>query len=330
MKKTALSGVQVTGSLHLGNYLGAIVNWLKMQEEYDCFFFLADMHSITIDRSPLELNNSILQTAAIYLATGLKPEKTTIFAQSMVTEHAELAWILNCVTPIVWLKRMTQFKDKAGKDQENTGLGLFSYPVLMAADILLYNADVVPVGDDQKQHIELTRDIAGVVNRKFDQEILKVPEPLIIGSRSRIMSLKDGRKKMSKSDSSDLSRINLSDNKDQIYQKIKKAKTDHLAEISYDQTSRPEVSNLIDIYSILSGQNIDQIVTQFASSGFAKFKEDLAEIIITTLEPINIKYKELMLNQDYLVNVLGDGAEKAKIPASKTLDKVKKLFGFVV
>ncbi|XVN42682.1 MAG: tryptophan--tRNA ligase [Candidatus Rickettsia vulgarisii] len=330
MKKTALSGVQVTGSLHLGNYLGAIVNWLKMQEECDCFFFLADMHSITIDRSPSELNNSILQTAAIYLATGLKPEKTTIFAQSMIAEHAELAWILNCVTPIGWLKRMAQFKDKAGKDQENAGLGLFSYPVLMAADILLYNADVVPVGDDQKQHIELTRDIAGVVNRKFNQEVLKVPEPLIIGSRARIMSLKDGQKKMSKSDPSDLSRINLSDDKDQIYQKIKKAKTDHLAEISYDHATRPEVSNLIDIYSNLSGKNIEQVVTQYSGSGFAKFKEDLAEVIITTLEPINIKYNELMTNQDYLVTILRNGANRAKVPASKTLDKVKKLFGFVV
>lgn len=330
MKKTALSGVQVTGSLHLGNYLGAIVNWLNIQDEYDCFFFLADMHSITIDRSSSELNNSILQTAAIYLATGLDPDKTTIFAQSMVAEHAELAWILNCVTPIGWLKRMTQFKDKAGKDQENAGLGLFSYPVLMAADILLYNADIVPVGDDQKQHIELTRDIAGVVNRKFNQEVLKVPEPLIIGSRARIMSLKDGRKKMSKSDPSDLSRINLSDDKDQIHQKIKKAKTDHLAEISYDHPTRPEVSNLIDIYSILSGKNIEQVVTQYAGSGFAKFKEDLAEVIISTLEPINIKYNELMLNQDYLVTILRNGTDRAKVPASKTLDRVKKLFGFVM
>lgn len=330
MKKTALSGVQVTGSLHLGNYLGAIINWLKMQEEYDCFFFLADMHSITIDRSPSELNNSILQTAAIYLATGLKPEKTTIFAQSMVTEHAELAWILNCVTPIGWLKRMTQFKDKAGKDQENAGLGLFSYPVLMAADILLYNADVVPVGDDQKQHIELTRDIAGVVNRKFNQEVLKVPEPLIIGSRARIMSLKDGQKKMSKSAPSDLSRINLSDDKDKIYQKIKKAKTDHLVEISYDYATRPEVSNLIDIYSILSGKSVDQVVTQYSSSGFSKFKEDLAEVIISVLEPINVKYNQLMLNQDYLVTILRNGADRAKLPARKTLDRVKEFFGFVV
>ncbi|MDR0774287.1 MAG: tryptophan--tRNA ligase [Rickettsia sp.] len=329
MKKTALSGVQVTGALHLGNYLGSISNWLKIQDEYNCLFFLADLHSITIDRLPLELNSSILQTVAMYIATGLLPEKTTIFAQSMVKEHTELAWILNCVTPLGWLKRMTQFKDKAGKDQESAGLGLLSYPVLMAADILLYNADCVPVGDDQKQHLELTRDIAAIINRKFNQEVLKLPEPLIQGS-SRIMSLKDGRKKMSKSDSSDLSRVNLNDSRDQIYQKIKKAKTDHLAEISYDRQNRLEISNLIDIYCSLSGINVETIVEQYQNTGFAKFKDDLADIIITTLIPINTKYAELMKNQDYLVTTLHEGADKARITAAKTLSKIKKLFGFVV
>jgi tryptophanyl-tRNA synthetase len=329
MKKTALSGVQVTGALHLGNYLGSISNWLKIQDEYNCLFFLADLHSITIDRLPLELNSSILQTVAMYIATGLLPEKTTIFAQSMVKEHTELAWILNCVTPLGWLKRMTQFKDKAWKDQESAGLGLLSYPVLMAADILLYNADCVPVGDDQKQYLELTRDIAAIINRKFNQEVLKLPEPLIQGS-SRIMSLKDGRKKMSKSDSSDLSRVNLNDSRDQIYQKIKKAKTDHLAEISYDRQNRLEISNLIDIYCSLSGINVETIVEQYQNTGFAKFKDDLADIIITTLIPINTKYAELMKNQDYLVTTLHEGADKARITAAKTLSKIKKLFGFVV
>ncbi|WP_425362940.1 tryptophan--tRNA ligase [Candidatus Tisiphia endosymbiont of Hybos culiciformis] len=329
MKKTALSGCQVTGALHLGNYLGAIVNWSKLQDEYNCLFFLADLHAITIDRSPIELNSSILQTVAIYIATGLVPEKTTIFVQSMVKEHTELAWILNCVTPLGWLKRMTQFKDKAGKDQENAGLGLLSYPVLMAADILLYNADIVPVGDDQKQHLELTRDIAAIINRKFNQDILKLPEPLIQGS-SRIMSLKDGRKKMSKSDPSDLSRINLNDSRDQIYQKIKKAKTDHLAEISYDPQNRPEISNLINIYRSLSGTNIDKIVDQYQNAGFAKFKDDLADIIITTLTPINTKYAELMKNPDYLITTLHNGADKARIIATKTLTEIKKLMGFVV
>ncbi len=329
MKKTALSGCQVTGDLHLGNYLGAIVNWSKIQDEYNCLFFLADLHAITIDRSPIELNSSILQTVAIYIATGLVPEKTTIFAQSMVKEHTELAWILNCVTPLGWLKRMTQFKDKAGKDQENAGLGLLSYPVLMAADILLYNADIVPVGDDQKQHLELTRDIAAIINRKFNRDVLKLPEPLIQGS-SRIMSLKDGRKKMSKSDPSDLSRINLNDSPDQIYQKIKKAKTDHLAEISYDPQNRPEISNLIDIYCSLSGTNVDKIVDQYQNAGFAKFKEELADIIITTLAPIHGKYVELMKNQDYLITTVHNGADKAKITAAKTLVEIKKLMGFVI
>ncbi|WP_342268132.1 tryptophan--tRNA ligase [Candidatus Tisiphia endosymbiont of Empis tessellata] len=329
MKKTSLSGCQVTGTLHLGNYLGAIVNWSKLQDEYNCLFFLADLHAITIDRSPIELNSSILQTVAIYIATGLVPEKTTIFAQSMVKEHTELAWILNCVTPLGWLKRMTQFKDKAGKDQESAGLGLLSYPVLMAADILLYNADIVPVGDDQKQHLELTRDIAAIINRKFNQEVLKLPEPLIQGS-SRIMSLKDGRKKMSKSDPSDLSRINLNDSQDQIYKKIKKAKTDHLAEISYDPQNRPEISNLINIYCSLSGSNVDTIVNQYQNTGFAKFKDDLADIIITTLTPINTKYAELMKNQDYLVSTLHNGADKARVIATRTLTEIKKLMGFVV
>lgn len=329
MKKTALSGSQVTGTLHLGNYLGSISNWLTIQDEYNCLFFLADLHSITIDRSPIELNSSILQTVAMYIATGLLQEKTTIFAQSMVKEHTELAWILNCVTPLGWLKRMTQFKDKAGKDQESAGLGLLSYPVLMAADILLYNADIVPVGDDQKQHLELTRDIAAIINRKFNQDILKLPEPLIQGS-SRIMSLKDGRKKMSKSDPSDLSRINLNDSRDQIYQKIKKAKTDHLAKISYDPQNRPEISNLINIYCSLSGSNVDTIVNQYQNTGFAKFKDDLADIIITTLTPINTKYAELMKNQDDLITTLHEGSDKARITAAKTLTEIKKLFGFVM
>jgi len=330
MKKTVLSGAQATGSLHLGNYLGSIINWIKMQDDFNCYFFLADLHAITIDRSPTELRSSILQTAALYIACGLSPEKTIIFAQSMVKEHAELAWILNCVTPIGWLKRMTQFKDKAGAAQENASLGLFSYPVLMTADILLYKADIVPVGDDQKQHLELARDIAAVINRKFDKEVLKVPEPLIQGSGARIMSLKDGRKKMSKSDLSDLSRINLTDNESQIYQKIKKAKTDLITDITYDRITRPEVSNLLDIYSTLSAETIEVLVNRYQQSGFACFKKDLAEIIITRLKSISIKYTDLMQNQDYLLHVLKSGADKAREQASKTVAEVKELFGFFI
>ncbi len=329
MKKIAVSGTQATGNMHLGNYLGSIINWLKMQDDYQCFFFLADLHAITINRAPEELRSSTLQTTAIYLAAGLSPDKVTIFTQSSIKEHAELAWILNCVTPLGWLKRMTQFKDKAGKDQEKAGLGLFSYPVLMAADILLYQADIVPVGEDQQQHLELTRDIAGVVNRKFDCDVFKLPEALIQGPTTRVMSLKDGLKKMSKSDHSDASRINLSDSNDQIYQKIKKAKTDNIMEISYDPKLRPEISNLIDIYSALSNIKIEEIITRYQGTGFAKFKEELAEVIILNLSPLTKKYNELIQNQDYLYSILRKGADKARSDAAKTIDKVKELFGFI-
>ncbi|HJD55585.1 MAG TPA: tryptophan--tRNA ligase [Rickettsia endosymbiont of Pyrocoelia pectoralis] len=330
MKKTVLSGVQATGSLHLGNYLGSIRNWVKMQDEYNCFFFLADLHAITVEITPLELRNSIIETLAIYLAAGLDPNKVTIFAQSMVKEHAELAWLLNCVTPLGWLKRMTQFKDKAGKDQEKACLGLFSYPVLMAADILIYKADIVPVGEDQKQHLELTRDIAGVINRKFDKEILKVPEPLISSSGTRIMSLKDGNKKMSKSDPSDFARINLKDDNDLISQKIKKAKTDHLSFVSYDKQERPEISNLLDIYRSLSEKSLEKIIGHYQNQGFAKFKEDLAEIIITNLQPMRDEYLKLMNDQKYLLQILHKGAEKARVRASETVTELKEQFGFVV
>ncbi|ABV75054.1 tryptophanyl-tRNA synthetase [Rickettsia akari str. Hartford] len=330
MKKTVLSGVQATGSLHLGNYLGSIRHWVKMQEEYNCFFFLADLHSITVDIKPSELNNSIIGVLAVYLAAGLNPDKVTIFAQSMVKEHAEFAWLLNCVTPLGWLKRMTQFKDKAGSDQEKAYLGLFSYPVLMAADILIYKADIVPVGEDQKQHLELTRDIAGVINRKFDKEILKVPEPLISGSGTRIMSLRDGLNKMSKSDISDFARINLKDDNDLIHQKIKKAKTDHLSFVSYDKETRPEISNLLDIYRSLSEESLEKIINNYQNQGFTKFKEDLAEIIITNLQPIRDKYLELMNDKEYLLKILRSGAEKASIRASETVNAVKEQFGFVI
>lgn len=329
MKKTALSGTQTTGNCHLGNYLGSIVNWVNMQNDYNCLFFLADLHAITVDRTEQELNSSIYSTAAIYLSCGLDLEQTTIFTQSSVRELTELAWIFNCVTPIGWLKRMTQFKDKAGKNQETAGLGLFSYPVLMAADILIYKADVVPVGEDQKQHLELTRDIAGVINRKCGREVFKLPIPLIQGSATRIMSLKDGRKKMSKSDESDLARINLTDSADQIVQKIKKAKTDSIVEISYDHDQRPEISNLIDIYSALSSNSIEEIITKYQAVAFAKFKHDLAELIVEKLMPINSKYNELMKNQDYLLAVLEKGGEKAATIAAKTLKEVKELFGFI-
>jgi len=328
-KKITVSGVQATGSIHIGNYVGSILNWVNMQDEYKCFFFLADLHAITIDRSSEELNSSIIKTIAIYLASGLDPHKSTIFAQSSVKEHTELAWMLNCVAPIGMLKRMTQFKDKSGKDQEAANLGLLSYPVLMAADILLYNADLVPVGDDQKQHLEFTRDLAGIVNRKFNKDVFKLPEPVIQGQGTRIMSLRDGRSKMSKSDPSDLSRINLNDDADLICQKIKKAKTDTIDTISHDREARPEISNLINIYSCMSNKTIKSIENQYLNVGFAQFKKDLSDIIIAKLGPINDRYKDLMKNQDYLLSVLQDGGSKARIVAEKTIFDVKELFGFI-
>lgn len=329
MKKIALSGIQTTGNLHLGNYLGSIQNWLEMQDDYNCYFFLANLHSITIDMNPDELKNATLSSAATYLASGIDPKKSIIFAQSDVKEHTELAWMLNCITPLGWLKRMTQFKDKAGKKQDNANTGLFTYPILMAADILLYNADVVPVGDDQKQHLELTRDIAGAINRKFKQEILKIPEPLIQGTATRVMSLRDGTKKMSKSDESEASRINLTDSPETIIKKIKKSKTDSIAEIFYDQSERPEISNLINIYSGLTKITKDEIVKQYSNLGFAKFKLDLADIIIEKLAPINSEYQKVIKDISYIKNILGEGAEKARIVANKTCTRVAKEFGIL-
>lgn len=327
-KKRVLSGIQATGHLHLGNYLGAIRHWVNMQEQYECFYFLADLHAITVPQDPQALRNAVYNTAAALLASGLDTNKVTIFAQSDVKEHAELGWILNCMTPIGWLKRMTQFKDKAGKDQESASCGLFSYPVLMAADILLYNADLVPVGEDQKQHLELTRDIAGAVNRKFSKEILKVPEPLIQGVTTRVKSLRDGLKKMSKSDLSDQSRINISDNKDEIISKLKKAKTDSLSYISYEE-SRPEIANLLEIFSEFSGKKIEAIVNEYSTLGFAKFKSDLAELVAEKISPINQRYNEILADKNYLREVLREGKNKAALVASRTVSIVKDSFGFL-
>jgi tryptophanyl-tRNA synthetase len=329
MTKTALSGIQTSGNLHLGNYLGAIHNWIEMQKEYNCYFFLADLHAITVDYSPEELRRSRLEMTATYLAAGIDPKKSTIFFQSDVKEHCQLAWMLSCVTPIGWLKRMTQFKDKAGKKQDNASTGLFTYPVLMAADILLYNADVVPVGDDQKQHLELTRDIAGVINRKFNKEILKAPEPMITGPATRVMSLRDGTKKMSKSDTSDASRINLTDSADVIRQKFKKSKTDNLAEITYDPNARPEISNLINIFSAMSGQKQEEIINHYQGKGFALLKNDLADLVISKLEPLNNAYQKIIADKSYLKETLDEGAAKARAVAQRTCSNVAKEFGLV-
>jgi tryptophanyl-tRNA synthetase len=330
MKKRILSGVQASGFLHIGNYLGAIKNWLNLQETEECLFFIADLHAITVDKSSRELKDNIYRTLATYLACGIDPKKSTIFAQSNVSAHAELCWILSCLTPMGWLKRMTQFKVKSSKDKESASTGLFIYPVLMAADILLYDADQVPVGDDQKQHLELTRDIAELVNKKFKKEIFKLPEPLIVGKSTRIMSLKDGKIKMSKSDWSDQSRINLHDNNFDISTKVKKAKTDNIPELYYDSELRPEITNLINIYSDVAKESIDSIVTKYRNDGFEKFKNDLGKILQDFISPISNKVTDYMNNKDYLLEVLKDGAEKASSIATPKLDLIKKHTGFIL
>lgn len=327
MKKTALSGIQTTGTLHLGNYLGSIHHWLNMQEDYNCYFFLANLHSITTSQDPEALRSRTLSMAGLYLASGLDPQKSIIFKQSDIKSHTELAWILNCITPLGWLKRITQFKDKVKNIKGNINTGLLTYPVLMAADILLYNADIVPVGSDQKQHLELARDIVKVINTKFNQEILKMPEPFIKGKSTRVMSLKTGITKMSKSDQSDASRINLTDSADTIIKKITKAKTDNHTFISYDQLKRPELSNLLNIYSSITKLKIEEIVKQHEGIGLAKFKYILAEIIIEELSPIHNRYHKIIQDTGYIQSILYQGATKANIIADMTCQRVSAAFG---
>ncbi len=323
-----VSGVQPSGNLHLGNYLGAIRQWVKLQHEHECLFFLADMHSITVPQSPDSLRKSVRETAAAYIASGIDPEKNIIFVQSMVSGHADLAWILGCNTPIGWLNRMTQFKEKAGKDKEKASLGLYSYPVLMAADILLYKATIVPTGEDQKQHIELTRDIAGAFNRNYEVEFFPLPEPMIMGDATRVMSLRDGTKKMSKSDPSEFSRINLIDDKDAIFDKIKRAKTDAISGVTYEPETRPEVANLINIFASLSDKAAKDIATQYENSGFADFKKDLAELTADKIGNISAEMKKLLSDTAYLDAILKKGAEKAQEQADKTIQEIKTLVGF--
>ena len=309
MIKKIFSGVQPTGNLHLGNYLGAIKNFVRLQneKENECIFCVVDLHAITVKQNPKELKKNIRETAATFIASGIDPIKSIIFNQSMVSAHSEAAWILSCVSRIGWLNRMTQFKEKAGQDKEKASIGLYSYPVLMAADILLYDATHVPVGDDQKQHLELCRDIAQKFNNDFNAtDFLKVPEPLIQEEFSRIMSLKDGLKKMSKSDPSDLSRINLTDNRDEILNKIKKAKTDPLPLPSgiKDLNERPEAENLLGIYSSLKNQNLEKSIIEFNGKNFSEFKEKLSEILIETIDPITKEIKKLLNDENYIDKIL--------------------------
>ena len=333
MSKKIFSGVQPTGNLHLGNYLGAIKNFVDLNNEIknECIFCVVDLHAITVKQNPSELKDNILETVATFIASGIDPQKSIIFNQSKVPAHAEGAWILSCIARMGWLNRMTQFKEKAGKDREKASVGLYSYPVLMAADILLYDATHVPVGDDQKQHLELCRDIAQKFNNDFEKEnFLQVPEPLIQKHFSRIMSLKDGSKKMSKSEISDFSRINLTDDKDQIINKIKKAKTDPLPmpKTLSELDERLEAKNLIGIYASLTNSNIEKSVESFIGKNFSEFKEKLSEVLVDTIEPISLEIKKLLNDQTYLNNILQVGAEKANSIASKKIQNIKEIVGF--
>ena len=333
MGKKIFSGVQPTGNLHLGNYLGAIKNFVTLNNdtENECIFCVVDLHAITVKQDSKELRNNIRETVATFIASGINPKKSTIFNQSQVSAHAEGAWILSCVARMGWLNRMTQFKEKAGKDKEKASIGLYSYPVLMAADILLYDATHVPVGDDQKQHLELCRDIAQKFNNDFEVDnFLQVPEPLIQKEFSRIMSLKDGSKKMSKSELSDLSRINLTDNKDQIINKIKKAKTDPMPMPNglQELDERPEAKNLLGIYASLTNTTLEKSIENFSGKNFSEFKESLSEILVNKIEPISIEIKKLLADQKYLDQILLEGVEKANLIASKKIQKIKEIVGF--
>tara|TARA_B100000686_G_scaffold281448_1_gene303186 strand:- start:2714 stop:3715 length:1002 start_codon:yes stop_codon:yes gene_type:complete len=333
MGKKIFSGVQPTGNLHLGNYIGAIKNFVDLQNEEgnECIYCVVDLHAITTKQDPKILKNNIRETTAAFLASGIDPKKSIIFNQSLVSAHSEGSWVLGCVARMGWLNRMTQFKEKAGKDKEKASVGLYIYPVLMAADILLYDASHVPVGEDQKQHLELSRDIAQKFNLDFNApNFLRVPEPLIQKNFSRIMSLKDGTKKMSKSDPSDLSRINLTDSKDQIINKIKKAKTDTdpLPKDDKNLNKRPEVENLLGIYSSLNKQSIKDSINEFSGKNFSYFKEKLAELVVEKISPISLEINKLQKDNNFIDNVLKEGGEKANSFAAKKVKEMKKILGF--
>jgi tryptophanyl-tRNA synthetase len=333
MGKKIFSGVQPTGNLHLGNYLGAIKNFVELNNDdaNECIFCVVDLHAITVKQDPKELRKNIRETVATFIASGIDAKKSIIFNQSGVAAHSEGAWILSCVARMGWLNRMTQFKEKAGKDKEKASIGLYSYPVLMAADILLYDATHVPVGDDQKQHLELCRDIAQKFNNDFGvEDFLKVPEPLIQKEFSRIMSLKDGSKKMSKSELSDLSRINLTDDKDQIINKIKKAKTDTLPipKDIKELEGRLEAQNLLGIFASLSNSTLETSIEKFAGKNFSEFKQELSELLVNKIMPISDEIKKLLQDQSYLDSILLDGVEKANNIASTKIKNIKETVGF--
>ena len=333
MKKKIFSGVQPTGNLHLGNYLGAIKNFVELSNhrQNDCIFCVVDLHAITVKQDPKLLRDNTRETVATFVASGIDPEKSIIFNQSKVSAHSEVAWILSCTARTGWLSRMTQFKEKAGKDKERASVGLYSYPVLMAADILLYDSTHVPVGDDQKQHLELCRDIAQKFNNDFQVEnFFKVPEPLIQKEFSRIMSLKDGTKKMSKSEISDLSRINLMDNADNIINKIKKAKTDTLPLPSNinELHQRPEAKNLLGIYASLTNNSFENSLNKFSGKNFSELKENLSQVIVDKIIPISNEIKKLLKEKNFLDEILKKGYQKADSIASEKLKKIQEIVGF--
>ena len=324
------SGVQPTGNLHLGNYLGAIKNWVELQNNNKCIFCIVDLHAFTVPRNCISIKNNILEVAAAYIAAGIDPKRNIIFVQSHVSYHSELSWILSCFTPIGWLNRMTQFKDKAGKNKEKAPLGLYSYPVLMAADILLYKATKVPVGDDQKQHLELSRNISQAFNRFYETDFFPIPDPLIIGTAARVMSLRDGTKKMSKSDPSDFSRINLKDSSDEISKKIQKAKTDSLdfPKNEIELEARPEIQNLINIFASVSDTSIQQVLNEFHQRDFIYFKESLKEILNQKINSISVEMQKILNDETFLKKILKDGAEKANEIGAKNMKKIRDIMGF--
>ena len=333
MGKKIFSGVQPTGNLHLGNYLGAIKNFVDLNNDKNnkCIFCVVDLHAITVKQDPVELKKNIRETTAAFIASGLDYKKSIIFNQSLVSAHSEGSWILSCVARMGWLNRMTQFKEKAGKDKEKASVGLYIYPVLMASDILLYDATHVPVGEDQKQHLELSRDIANKFNLEFESpNFLVAPEPLIQKNFARIMSLKDGNKKMSKSDPSDLSRINLNDSSDQILNKIKKAKTDTmpLPDNEKELTERPEAKNLLGIYSSLSNQTLTDTINEFSGRNFSEFKDKLVSLVVDKISPISSEINKLLKDETFIDKTLKEGSEKANEIAQKKIKDIKKIIGF--
>ena len=332
MASRVLSGIQSTGNLHLGNYLGAIRNWVEGQSQYENYLFVADLHAITVPHDPATLAANTYTLAALYLACGLDLKYSTIFVQSHVSAHSELTWLLNCITPLNWLEDMIQFKEKAVKQGENVSVGLLDYPVLMASDILLYQPDKVPVGEDQKQHLEITRDIAARFNYQFAREnpVLKLPSPLIRKEGARVMSLTDGTRKMSKSDPSDMSRINLLDTPEQIQQKIKRCKTDPIKGLTFDDPERPECNNLLTLYMLLSGKTKQEVASECQDMGWGQFKPLLTQTVIDALKPIQDKYQAVMADKGYLESVLQKGREKAEAIANDTLGKVKAALGYSV